>query len=280
MSDRRFGEDFALVDKQNLTLEDVVLIQRSSGVVGKTTIKAIGSSEYTLFQFAAGNTTLTAPTIGWQLTPPNVPAGNYMWFRVGVVHPPKEVPDQWSTPAILKPREIVGAPGETGQRGPYGPPGMPGVKGDKGDKGDPGMPGAAPPPCPPGVPGPKGDKGEPGVPGPRGLTGPPGTPGTPGGPPGPPGEQGPPGMYGPMGERGYPGPPGPPGERGPEGIIGRPGNLGTSFRLSGDWISTANYSGSLSFIDVVRYNSKSYAAKRNNINKQPDINTADWQPMN
>lgn len=241
MSDRKFGENFTLLKQNELTPDDLVLIQRSSGVVGKATISSIGLNEYTVFQFAAGGSSSTVPVEGWQYTPPDVPTGSYMWFRVGVVHPPKEEPDTWSTPAILKPRERVGAPGRIGDPGPVGPAGVPGVKGDKGDKGekgDPGTPGGAPI-CPPGPKGEKGDKGDPGIPGPQG----------------PKGNTGEPGMYGP------------------------PGMPGVGFSLAGDWVSTKNYYGSSS-IDVVRYNSKSYAAKRNNINKQPDLNTADWQPMN
>lgn len=306
MSDRKFGADFTLVEK--LTPNDVVLIQTSSGVVGKAAISTIGSSQYTVFQFAEGGTSTTPPTVGWLSAPPNVAVGKYMWVRVGVVHPPETVPTKWSAPAILKPREISGPQGSPGSSGPMGPTGMPGAAGPKGDKGDPGTPGAAPPPCPPGVPGPKGDKGDTGqkgVPGPTGPTGPAGERGSngptgPTGPMGPPGPQGPPGMrgeqgvqgpVGPRGATGYPGdpggPPGPAGPQGPTGPQGSPGSYGSpgqpgypgvGFSLAGDWLSTKNYYGSPN-MDVVRYNGKSYAAKRNNINKQPDINAADWQPM-
>lgn len=86
-------------------------------------------------------------------------------------------------------------------------------------------------------------------------------------------------MSGLPGVPGVPGPPGPPGVQGPEGMYGPPGMPGPGFNLVGDWVSTKNYSANYN-IDVVRYNGKSYAAKRSNINKQPDINSADWQPMN
>lgn len=177
MSDRKFGADFAPLSL--LTPQDVVLIQSSSGLVGTATVGAIGSSEYTIFQFAAGGTTLTAPTAGWQSTPPNVPVGNYMWFRMGVVHPPKTVPDVWSVPAVLKPRERIGPQGQQGVPGPIGP------KGEKGDKGDPAPPGIVPPT----IPGPKGEKGDKGDPGLSGAAGIPGQPG-------PKGEQGLPGRQG------------------------------------------------------------------------------------
>lgn len=189
MSDRKFGNDFNLVAQKDLTPNDVVLIQRSSGEVAKAEISTIASSSpYTVFEFAEGGFSPAIPTTGWQSTPPAVAAGQFMWFRVGVIYPPATIPGRWSEPAILKPREMSGPQGPSGPRGVAGPPGETG-------------------------------------------------------------------MYGP------------------------PGMPGVGFNLASDWVSTKNYYNG-SNIDVVRYNSKSYAAKRNNINKQPDLNAADWQPMN
>ena len=62
----------------------------SDGAPGK-------DGQYNIVQFAKNTSTVSAPTEGWQSTPPKTNSGEYVWMRQGTVIPPASSPSSWST---------------------------------------------------------------------------------------------------------------------------------------------------------------------------------------
>lgn len=89
----------------------------------------VSDGSFTKYQFAVNTSLTTAPSTGWQDTPPAVASGQYLWMRTGIVTPPATEPEKWA------PVRIGGEKGDKGEQGPQGIQGTQGVKGDKGDSG-------------------------------------------------------------------------------------------------------------------------------------------------
>ena len=68
---------------------------------------------YVLYQFAKNTSLSTAPSTGWNSSPPSLSSGEYLWMRFGTVTPPATTPTSWSTPVRIS--------GENGQDGKDGP---------------------------------------------------------------------------------------------------------------------------------------------------------------
>lgn len=66
--------------------------------------------QYTVHQWAKSSSAASAPTGGWQPTPPAAAAGEYVWMRSGVVIPPATAPASWDDPVRL-----TGDRGQDGQ---------------------------------------------------------------------------------------------------------------------------------------------------------------------
>lgn len=56
---------------------------------------------YVVVQFAKNTSTTTAPSSGWQDTPPDAQAGEYVWMRTGTVQPPEQSPSSWNAAVRL-----------------------------------------------------------------------------------------------------------------------------------------------------------------------------------
>ena len=90
----------------------------------------VSDGSFTKYQFAVNTSLTTAPSTGWQDTPPAVASGQYLWMRTGIVTPPATQPEKWA------PVRIGGEKGDKGEQGPQGIQGIQGTQGVKGDKGD------------------------------------------------------------------------------------------------------------------------------------------------
>lgn len=106
-------------------------------------------------EYAKNGSSSTAPTSGWQSTPPTWENGKFIWSRTTTTY--GDNTSETSTPVC-----ITGATGATGAAGPKGDTGEAGPKGDTGETGPKGDTGAT---------GPKGDTGATGATGPKGDTG-------------------------------------------------------------------------------------------------------------
>ncbi|MCF7945443.1 MAG: collagen-like protein, partial [Spirochaetia bacterium] len=82
---------------------------------------------YTVYQYAKNTSATTAPSTGWQETPPSIATGEYLWMRTGEVTPPAASPSVWSSGVRIK-----GDEGDTGPTGPEGPQGVQGPAGEDG----------------------------------------------------------------------------------------------------------------------------------------------------
>lgn len=89
--------------------------------------------------YAAGTSGTTAPTTGWQTTPPTVAADQYLWTRIVLNYT-----DATSTTSYavgkMGAQGPQGAKGETGPQGPTGPKGDTGNQGIQGPQGPDGKP--------------------------------------------------------------------------------------------------------------------------------------------
>lgn len=82
---------------------------------------------YTDYQFAKNTSATTAPTSGWQDSPPAISAWEYVWMRTGEVVPPAISPSSWSTAT-----RVTGDKGAKGDKGDQGVQGIAGPKGADG----------------------------------------------------------------------------------------------------------------------------------------------------
>lgn len=92
---------------------------RLDGTVG-------ADGKYTEYQYAVNSSATTAPTSGWQATPPAISSGQFLWMQSRTVSPPAAAP-AWGTAV-----RISGEKGDTGQQGAQGPQGPIGPTGTRG----------------------------------------------------------------------------------------------------------------------------------------------------
>lgn len=88
--------------------------------------------KYTEVQYAVGSSATTAPTFGWQATPPAISSGQFLWMQSRVVTPPAAAP-AWG--AAVRISGEKGDQGQTGAQGPQGPQGPIGQAGAAGQRG-------------------------------------------------------------------------------------------------------------------------------------------------
>ena len=116
---------------------DIYMRQKKGNGAWSAAIRIVGEKgasgatgpegRYTDYQFAKNTSTSTAPTSGWQDSPPAISAGEYVWMRTGEVVPPATSPSAWSTATRVT--------GDKGAKGDKGDQGIQGIAGPKGADG-------------------------------------------------------------------------------------------------------------------------------------------------
>ena len=113
---------------------DIYMRQKKGSGAWSAAIRIVGEKgaagaegRYTDYQFAKNTSTSTAPTSGWQDSPPAISAGEYVWMRTGEVVPPATSPSAWSTAT-----RVTGDKGAKGDKGDQGVQGIAGPKGADG----------------------------------------------------------------------------------------------------------------------------------------------------